>query len=448
MKRKIRFVAAIAGAVLVGGGSSYAQTREIAHLSTPGASDAFGASVAIDGDYLVVGAPYDDQMGQNTGATHVFRRWGTDWVELDKLVPADGAWGDTFGHAVATHGDWVVVGAPQLEIDFGGLVGAVYVFRRDENVSIDDWTDDRWLPVAKLTVLTPAKGDLFGLSVAIHGDVIAAGRVGFYEDPGAVEVYRWNGSAWAAETTVTNAAAGLNRAFGARVAVSGEAMVVGAPGRGSTPAPGAAYVYRRHDGLWQEETNLSSLTTAVSNSFGRSVAIAGDVAVVGGYVGRMTAHLFRRQSGAWLYETALQPVGSDISGAPDAVALGDDLVAVGNPRDDDGANAAGAVYLFHREGADWSPVGKLLASNPFFDAGLGDALSAADVFLAAGAFEHAYVFLTSDSVSLRDYADFQNCFTDGEGPVAPGCEAFDVPGVEGAVDLRDYDRFLRTFVGP
>ena len=78
-------------------------TEEVKLLASDGQSqDRFGWDVALDGTQLVAGAREDDDLGANAGSAYVFRRTGTSWNEVAKLLAFDGQPGDDFGHAVAT----------------------------------------------------------------------------------------------------------------------------------------------------------------------------------------------------------------------------------------------------------------------------------------------------------------------------------------------------------
>jgi hypothetical protein len=94
------------------------------------ARDRFGFAVAVSGNTLVVGSPYDDDLGSSSGAAYVFRYDGATWVEEAKLLAADLAAGDKFGNAVAIDGDTLVVGAPYHDAGENDS-GAAYVFRYD-----------------------------------------------------------------------------------------------------------------------------------------------------------------------------------------------------------------------------------------------------------------------------------------------------------------------------
>ena len=103
------------------------------------ANDLFGTSVAIDGDTVVAGAPGDGGTA-NSGAAYVFTRSGTTWTEQQKLTASDGAANDLFGASVSIDGDTAVVGAPN---DDGGTInqGAAYVFTRSGTT----WTEQQKL---------------------------------------------------------------------------------------------------------------------------------------------------------------------------------------------------------------------------------------------------------------------------------------------------------------
>ena len=128
------------------------------------ALDNFGLSTAISGDTVVVGARGDDDdvTGVNSGSAYVFVRSGTTWTQEAKLTPSDAAAGDAFGVSVAISGDTVVVGAHGDDDDVGGPdSGSVYVFTRSGLT----WTQE-----AKLTASdAAANGNRSQVGVVIYG---------------------------------------------------------------------------------------------------------------------------------------------------------------------------------------------------------------------------------------------------------------------------------------
>ena len=84
--------------------------------------DAFGRSVAMSGDTLVVGANGDDERGLDAGAAYVYRRVSSGrWELRQKLVPSELLDGDFFGWSVDVDGDAIVVGAPGDRRDVNGV---------------------------------------------------------------------------------------------------------------------------------------------------------------------------------------------------------------------------------------------------------------------------------------------------------------------------------------
>ena len=137
------------------------------------ASDWFGWSVSISGDYAIVGAFWDDDKGTDSGSAYIFKRDGTTWSQQDKLTASDGAVGDRFGWSVSISGDYAIVGA-YLDDDKGSSSGSAYILKRDGT----SWSEE-----AKLTASDGAGIDRFGYSVSIGNGYIIAGAY-FDDDKG------------------------------------------------------------------------------------------------------------------------------------------------------------------------------------------------------------------------------------------------------------------------
>jgi hypothetical protein len=94
------------------------------------AGDDFGSALALDGDTLVVGAENDDIGSESAGSAYVFVRTGTDWVEQAKLTGLNGKTGDDFGATLALEGDALVVGAPRDDVQGFSSAGSAHFFVR------------------------------------------------------------------------------------------------------------------------------------------------------------------------------------------------------------------------------------------------------------------------------------------------------------------------------
>lgn len=102
------------------------------------ADDRFGQSVALDGDFAVIGAPRTDDDGPQSGSAYIFQRVGGSWIEVTELHASDAEAGELFGWSVAIQGNLVVIGATSGDSDTEELVGAVHVFDRN-HPNPDDW---------------------------------------------------------------------------------------------------------------------------------------------------------------------------------------------------------------------------------------------------------------------------------------------------------------------
>ncbi len=112
--------------VFLRSGSIWTQQAEL--LASDGAaSDYFGVSVSLSGDTAAVGAHYEDDKGADSGSAYLFARTGTAWSQKMKVSASDGAAGDAFGRSVAVSKDTLLVAAPGDD-DFGSNTGSAYVF--------------------------------------------------------------------------------------------------------------------------------------------------------------------------------------------------------------------------------------------------------------------------------------------------------------------------------
>ncbi|GAB4513140.1 MAG: hypothetical protein OHK0046_13620 [Anaerolineae bacterium] len=235
--------------------------------SNAGANDLFSFPVALDGDTLAVGALGEDSNGSSSGdnsaadagAVYVFQRQGAAWVQTAYLKASNAGAGDQFGSAVALNGEKLVAGAP-FERSNGSspndnstdAVGAVYVFQLQGTA---------WVQTAYLKASNAGVNDLFGYEVALNGNTLAVGapfESGNGSSPsdnsataaGAIYIFQQQGG-WGqtAYLKASNAESGDN--FGSSIALDGDTLAVGAPGEdsngssandNSTAAAGAVYI--------------------------------------------------------------------------------------------------------------------------------------------------------------------------------------------------------------
>ncbi len=192
----------------------------------------FGTSVAVSGNLLLVGAPLQEFIG----AAYLFDVSTPDSpVELAKLVATNRVSGSQFGLSVAIDGNLALIGAPGS----GSSAGAAYLFDLSNPSS----------PVekAELSAQSPANGDQFGRSVAIHA---ATNRVlvGAPSGVGSAELHDISTltSPSLLSTLGATADESSGNGFGMAVGLTARAALVGAPGRDDTGVgddTGAAYLF-------------------------------------------------------------------------------------------------------------------------------------------------------------------------------------------------------------
>lgn len=145
-------------------GTTWVQQQKLV-ADSGAAYDSFGTAVAIFGDTILVGSPYDDNAGSDAGAVYVFRFDGTSWSQQDKLVAPGGAPGDVFGTSLAMHGALALAGSPS-DSEVASQAGAVHLLQ-DVNGA--------WAFADKLTVATSGADDHFGSAVATDGSTALVG---------------------------------------------------------------------------------------------------------------------------------------------------------------------------------------------------------------------------------------------------------------------------------
>lgn len=209
----------------------------------PQGDDHFGMSIAIEASTAIIGAA-DDDVGTalDAGSAYVFVRTGGYWGQTAKLAAPDGAEGDYFGASVALSGNTIVVGAYGHAP--GGLedAGAAYVF---------GYSGGLWSQAGKLTAYAAATTDLFGVSVAVVGDRALIGADlaepagGALIDVGAAYTFLRADGVWRQTAKLTASEPADYDALGISVALSVDTILCGVPhsGHAGIPGAGAAYVF-------------------------------------------------------------------------------------------------------------------------------------------------------------------------------------------------------------
>lgn len=333
-------------------------------------SDQFGFSVALSGDTLAVGTPYEasnatgingnetDNSASNAGAVYVFTRSGTTWSQQAYIKASNTEEFDQFGFSVALSGDTLAVGARYEDSNATGIngdqannsaldSGAVYVFTRSGTT---------WSQQAYIKASNAEAGDTFSEpSIALAGDTLAVGVPG--EDSnatgidgdqmdnsangaGAVYVFTRSGTTWSQQAYIKASNTETSDRFGNSVVLSGDTLAVGTPYESSNATgingnqidnsasgAGAVYIFTRNGTTWSQQAYIKASNAEAADSFAWAIALSGDTLTVG--------------------------------------APGEDSNAIGidGNQANNSANGSGAVYIFTRSGITWNQQAYIKASN-------------------------------------------------------------------------------------
>jgi len=357
--------------------SGWAGATQAARLTVLGAvaGEELGYSVAISGDTIAAGAPGQEVAGRSKqGAVYVFTMPNTGWsgslTQTAELTASDGRLKDELGRSVALSGDSVIAGAPFHGVAGNPEQGALYAFTMPDT----GWSGSL-TQTAELTASDGGEVDFLGWSLAAAGETVVAGApnhvVAGGTEQGSVYVFAMPPSGWedANQTAELSASDGeRNDKLGYSVAISGNTVVAGAPGRklDSHEDQGAAYVFVMPPTGWADATETAELTAAEGGEgdwLGNSVAAAGETIVAGApfheaaeHANQGAAYVFTMPQSGWISATqsaelnATDGVSDDFFGW--SLAGAGEVILLGSPQHMVEENVEqGAAYVFGPEPA-------------------------------------------------------------------------------------------------
>ena len=369
-------------------------------------SNYFGKAVSITADYCIIGAWGDNDKGTLSGSAYIFSRNGKNWNQSDKLTASDGAPYDNFGCSVGISGLFSIIGAEKKNA--GGLTdsGQAYIFYNGTEQ-------------AKLTASDGAYNDYFGCAVAIDGNYAIAGA---YNDDskGSAYIFFYNAGSWVQQDKLMASDRIGADNFGFSVAIDGNYCVVGAPYDDCpTTDSGSAYIFERNGSTWSQETKLIPSDGADRDHFGVSVSISGDYAIAGAAdddnasgTQAGAAYIFKRDGDNWTQQAKL--IASDGGGYEHfgcSVAIDGNYAVIGAYMGGESGDE-GAVYIFERNETSWLQQEKLTASDAANGDQYGIAVGISGYHVLVGAHHKnlplknqagsAYVYRELGSLTLQD----------------------------------------------
>ena len=288
-------------------GSNWSKMQKLT-ASDAQQGDLFGGSVAIYGDYAIVGARYETNLAYRSGAAYLFHYDGTAWIQIDKLLPSGIVnASDNFGQSVDIDANRIVISA-SADDEGGTSTGALYVFTYNTLAAT----------LSEKLINTTASGFSIGSSVALSGNTIVSAGYGLPDDTtdngmmlfidtnndgiyesnqsipapsgstyfgrdlsfdgsriavadyqqNSVHIYSNGVDGWLKTATITN----IPSFFGSSVAINGTTLLVGASGDDSVDFinTGAVYIYTKGS-TWTQTEKVTGFQLNINEGFGESV---------------------------------------------------------------------------------------------------------------------------------------------------------------------------------
>ncbi len=269
----------------------------------------FGSVVDISANKAIVGAHLD---GKDQSCLYIFQKENNLWEQVAELFLDNSNFFDESSIAAAIDNNVAVVGLQWSDVNDSAAQGIAYVFEEGST----------WQQIAELTPDDGQTGDLFGSSVALSGNTIIVGAQGMNtkddgEAQGAAYIFTKKAGTWQQTTKLQ---AGTNKtfdSFGSAVAIDGSIAAVADKlyGVDGKDALGAVYVYKEQGNNWTHIATLTAEDEKVNSSFGSAVAINGNTIVVGaeGYnygnqVSQGAVYIFKLKDSGWGWDNKWEQV--------------------------------------------------------------------------------------------------------------------------------------------
>lgn len=280
-------------------GSTWSEEAKLQGSDTL-SGDAFGLGCAIDsdGDTVAVGAPYDDDNGNSSGAVYIFTRSGTTWTQQAKLTGSGTTTNSYMGYSCSLSDDGNTMATGCL-FDTGNTSnsGSIRIFTRSGST----WTEQQ-----KVYISGPSSYGGYGRSCALSGDGnLLVGGSG----TGHVGIHSRSGSTWSVDQVISEPSSGIQFGMSCDMATDKSTIIVGAPRAGSTTWQGYGYIYTESGGTWSLEATLSASNAQAYDRLGQGGAALssdGNVAVIGspyadnsGGTSVGTAYVYTRSGTTW-----------------------------------------------------------------------------------------------------------------------------------------------------
>ena len=243
--------------------------------------------------------------------------------------------------------------------------------------------------------------DRFSQSISISGDTAIVGS--HYEDSlnfGAAYIYQKNGYNWLEKTKLQASDKQSSDSFGYSVSISGNTAIIGAPFKDSSENgfdAGGAYIYEHNGSTWIEKEILEANDKEAGDYFGFSTSISGDTAIIGAFRAGIggAAYIYKYNGSTWIEQAKLEPSDKETDDYfGQSVSISGNIAIVGARNEDTGGSNAGAAYIYQYDGSTWVEQAKLQASDKKANSWFGFSTSISGDTAVVGAMQvgTAYIY--------------------------------------------------------
>ena len=342
------------------------------------ASEGFGCAVAMDGIWAIVGACSRTGQAAASGSV-VLVKYASDFSTAQGVIASDpqGGVNEYLGSRIDIdrNGPNVIVGNPAAP-RFGNPAQGVLLFASVQSLAS--------FALTRQADLGQGLTGAYASVVAVDGDTVMIGSreedIGAQLQRGAVYVYqRAADGSYAFQSKLLAPDGMTDDRFGSVIALQGDIALISATSRpfNGEAQGGTVYAFHREAGVWSLEAQLFPAASGYEITFGFSLALDGETAVIGEF-GVNTTIYQRSGGGMW---TPMQSIPhrawtAQISG---------DLMMLGDSNVDLGGNNVGEVATYVRSGGTWQPQPSLAGTTT--DQGFGRGISFDGTLLAVASLQ-------------------------------------------------------------
>jgi len=371
------------------GGGLYAQSTLSPEQSTT--NDHFGHALATDLHWLVVGDPQDSSEGPLRGSVYIYKNDGVDWNFYQRLspevIPGNGL-NVFFGTSLGIDGEWLFVGSPGDD-EAGLNAGATHVYKYDEFTG-------NWEVFDKLFSTHPVPNTYFGNTVAVDSSANLA-VIGQLDVTETGELHPWklniDDPQWISLPPFSNPSRATSSRFGDALQIEGNTILVGAPEEDSGRGRAWVMTFDNDQSVFVVDAELQPDSAVLAPLFGSSVSLSENGIVIGsphdgdGESNGGSAYLFRNETGTWLYQDKFQGSSTQAGdGFGSSVSIKKQAVVVGGPIHN---GESGDAYTFDVNGSSAVELLRLVPTDGIDQGYFGYSCLLAGETIAVGALAHA-----------------------------------------------------------